>query len=223
MKLLFSILWLVTAGQGSIPEPAWDAMNERQVSIELTNGRSYRGQMVGHDEQTVTILNDQGTIAVLEKSDVAELRGVQLKQATPRSDSAAPPARVFPPDFQRTRPFLNVSPGVVSIFFDSPQVPLYTWGLGAGAFIRPRGKFAMAAGGSFEHFSSATSQLDKTTGYVFGTKFNAVRFLAEMRIGVASDRVFGYGLARFGLALYHSRLTRTGTSTETLETGLDYG
>lgn len=206
-------------------------MVDREVTVHLSDGGEYHGRLVGHDEETATILNNEGAIAVLAKSTIVELRGNEdASDATQELGSVAVRSPRSPGEspigFSRTRAYFHLSPGVASVFFDAPKAPLYTWGVGIGAFIRPaQGRFALSVGGAFEHlYRKIPSELDLDTGSVYGGKFNALRFVGELRIGGASSRVFAYGLARVGLGVYHSIIIKTSVKeSEIVDRVVDYG
>lgn len=96
-----------------------------------------------------------------------------------------------------TRGYVHLAPGIVALPTAEPRRPFYMWGLGAGRFWSLGRAFAASAGGFFEHLTRRDRE-EEDPFFTTDTRRSSVRFGAEVRLGGAARRVFGYGLLRAG-------------------------
>lgn len=94
---------------------------------------------------------------------------------------------------QRRAPYLYASPGGVAY----SEGALFAWGLGAGLFL-PQGDLLRTAGGFVEHQLFRRSYPGAPVPRIHADVLSGG---AELRLGRARRRVFGYGVFRAGAEL----------------------
>lgn len=222
-------------GEPASTEIDWSALFGRQIDL-VFDGRKMRGKMTSHTDTTVTITETNGVVSDLPKARVTEAREVpkaeRKREYDPSIDEAprrrseseraarrAERAEEEGGSFRRRGAFLHVSPGLVAVPFSSGKSVFYRWGLSFGAMIPARNSaFTGAYGFSLEHMYDQT----KTTVPVPGDfgdvsfesltlKSNIVRGLAEVRLGSAADKIFGYVLFGAGFSVLAVSASKSGT------------
>lgn len=138
---------------------------------------------------------------------------------------AAHPQRVVDPaqGFRAPSNYLHVSPGVLALALDAPEMRMYAWGVAGGHhFVRGK-RFAAQVGGFFEHLVWAEPPSFRSVVYTTGMHF--LRVGPEVRVGASGERVFGYGLARIGLDVMVERWNingEYGSSRDGSEANVDF-
>lgn len=189
----------------AVPDAAWRAVIERDVSLRMRGGLEPSGRLIAEDADTVTLIQTGGAVAVLQKDDIEALRVLEKSDAPAGAEPPPDASDAAPEGFRKSGGYVLLSPGGLSQQFylsnsdgydyynynesgDTESHTFFQWGLGVGGYLATKGAFAFSGGLSLQH---ATGKL------IEDVHANLFRVGPEFRLGASGKRIFGYGLIDF--------------------------
>lgn len=91
----------------TVPDSTLEALTGRQVEVAVTSGLSVQGELVGHDDETVTVIRTDGQLVVLQRADVT---GLKVMNPTAPAQDPVPPETTPPAEHPATEPVPKVPP-----------------------------------------------------------------------------------------------------------------